>query len=65
MQEEHKRLFGVAEASALTGIGRTTLYSELSAGRLASVKVGRRRLIPREALDEYVARLRKEAGDGE
>ena len=40
----------------LLSIGRSALYGELAAGRLRSVKVGRRRLVPSGAIAEYVAR---------
>jgi excisionase family DNA binding protein len=40
------------------GIGETLGNAEIRAGRLRTVKIGRRRLVPREALDEYVAGLR-------
>ncbi|CAN5410863.1 hypothetical protein BH20CHL6_BH20CHL6_12190 [soil metagenome] len=49
------RLYSVAEASAALGIGRSALYGELAAGRLRSLKVGRRRLIPSGAIAERVA----------
>jgi excisionase family DNA binding protein len=31
---------------AWAGIGRTKVYEEIEAGRLSTVKVGRRRLVP-------------------
>ncbi len=48
------RLLSIAEASRALGIGRSALYNELAAGRLRSLKVGRRRLVPSGALAEYV-----------
>lgn len=42
--------YSVAEASHVTGIGRTTLYKLMGDGSLASVKIGNRRLIPASAL---------------
>ncbi len=48
------RLVSVDEAARALGIGRSALYSELAAGRLRSLKVGRRRLVPSGALVEYV-----------
>ncbi len=49
--EAPDRLLGVEEARQLLGgVGRTTIYALLSSGRLRSVKVGRRRLIPSSAL---------------
>jgi excisionase family DNA binding protein len=50
-------LFGVDEAARRLGISRTTLYGELAAGRVRSLKVGRRRVIPVDALAEYVHRI--------
>lgn len=42
--------YSIAEASSLTGIGRTTLYRLMDRGELRSCKIGRRRLIPAQAL---------------
>jgi excisionase family DNA binding protein len=53
------RLLSVDEAATMLGIGRTALYDQLAAGRIRSVKVGRRRLVPATA----VAELADEAGD--
>lgn len=47
--------FDVATASDALGIGRTTLYGEIDSGRLRSIKVGRRRLITRAALEQWIA----------
>jgi len=49
------RLHSIPEAAEMLGIGRTSLYAELQAGRLRSVKVGRRRLVPSSAVAERVA----------
>jgi excisionase family DNA binding protein len=46
---------GVAEAARFSGIGRTTLYELMSAGKLAYTKVGSRRLIPRRGLVALLA----------
>lgn len=51
------RLLSVDEAAARWGIGRTRLYAELAAGRVRSLKVGRRRLIPSSALPQYVEQV--------
>jgi excisionase family DNA binding protein len=47
-----ERLLSIAEAAETLGISRTALYSAIESGRLRSVKVGRRRLIPASALAE-------------
>jgi excisionase family DNA binding protein len=52
-------LYPLVEAAELLGIGRTLLYEELASGNIEAVSVGRRRLIPRQALEEYVERLRE------
>ena len=53
-------LHSVPEAASALGIGRSLLYQLLAAGEIASVSIGRRRLIPADALVAYVEQLRKE-----
>ena len=53
---EPDRLLSIPDAAGALGIGRSMLYGEISAGRLRSVKVGRRRLIPSGAIRDYVDR---------
>lgn len=45
----------VRQAAAFTGLGKTALYDAMDAGRLAYLKVGKRRLIPRRALVKWLA----------
>lgn len=52
---EPERLLSVDQAAQALGIGRMALYSEIWAGRLRSVKVGRRRLIPSSAITEFAS----------
>ena len=54
------RLVSVEAAAGALGIGRTQIFTLLRSGALDSVKIGARRLIPADALDELVARLRAE-----
>ncbi len=50
------RLYGIRETcEILGGLGRSRLYGELASGRLKSLKVGRRRLIPASAIADYIA----------
>lgn len=51
------RLLSVTQVCVGTGLGRTKVYDEMRSGRLRSVKVGRRRLVPAVALDEWVEGL--------
>jgi excisionase family DNA binding protein len=53
-------LYPVEEAAQLLGIGRSALFELIGRSELESVKIGRRRLIPRAAIDSYVERLRAE-----
>jgi excisionase family DNA binding protein len=39
-------------------IGRTTVYALMASGELDSVKIGRSRRIPSDALTAYIERLR-------
>jgi excisionase family DNA binding protein len=48
------RLLSVDEAAATLGLGRSLLYGEIQAGRVHSVKVGRRRLVPAGAIADYI-----------
>jgi excisionase family DNA binding protein len=48
-------LLAVDEAARRLGCGRSSLYGELSAGRLRSVQIGRRRLIPSSAIADRIA----------
>ena len=56
------RLLSVDDAAAALGVGRTAVYDELGAGRLRSVKVGRRRLIPTVAVRDYIEQASAAAG---
>jgi excisionase family DNA binding protein len=49
------QLMSVEQAARALSIGRTALYSEIAAGRIRSVKVGRRRLIPSSAINEVAS----------
>ncbi|NJC66753.1 helix-turn-helix domain-containing protein [Planosporangium flavigriseum] len=44
-----------AEAAALLGVCRDTIYVLMRSGRLRSVKLGRARLIPVAAIEELLA----------
>jgi excisionase family DNA binding protein len=51
------RLHSIKQATFELGIGRSALYELIAAGKLKTVKVGRRRLVPREAIEEFIAGL--------
>ena len=53
-------LYSVEEAAELLGIGRTFMFHLVATGEIASLKIGTRRRIPRDAIDAYIERLRAE-----
>jgi excisionase family DNA binding protein len=55
-EREPDGLLSIEQAARALGIGRTALYSEIGAGRIRSVKVGRRRLVPSSAISEIASR---------
>lgn len=50
-------LVTVEEASRLLGIGRTTMYDLIGRGEVKSVRLGKRRLISRKSLEQFVELL--------
>ena len=52
---EPTTMLSIAEAARLLGCSRTTLYAALDSGQLDSRHIGRRRLVPRAALEAYAA----------
>lgn len=44
-----------AEAAALLGVCRDTVYILMRSGRLRSIKAGRARLIPLAAIDDFLS----------
>lgn len=53
---EAPRCLSVDEAAERLGVSRRTLASLVHGGEIRSIKVKRRRLIPVEALEQYVER---------
>jgi excisionase family DNA binding protein len=47
-------LMSVREAARLIGIGRDCTYCLIREGRLPAVRVGRRILVPRAALERWI-----------
>lgn len=49
-----KLLYDPDEAASVLSVSRATVYVYLASGELASIKIGRSRRIPREALERFV-----------
>ena len=58
--EDGKVAYSIPEASKRMSIGRTAVYAEIKAKRLQTVKVGRRTLVTRAALEAWVTNLMRE-----
>jgi excisionase family DNA binding protein len=54
-KSDEKRALRINEASTLYGISRSTIYKMRAAGTLRTVKIGGRRLIPRDALEALIS----------
>lgn len=46
------------DASTYIGVRRSTIFRLAAEGEIETVHIGRKTLVPRVALDEYIARLR-------
>ncbi len=56
---ENPILLSAEQCAELLGLGRTFVFKLLAEGRLQSIALGRRRLIPRDALDAFIAAERE------
>jgi len=56
--ERSRLLYSVAEAASLLGVGRTYMFRLIAAGEVESIKVGKLRKIPRDALARYIDQQR-------
>ncbi len=57
------QLLSLEEAAARLGVGRSTTKTLLGKGRLKSLKLGKRRLVPESAIDELIAELEHEQNE--
>ncbi len=60
--QRRRLVLTVEEAAEDLGIGRTLMYALIRDGAVESVRIGRLRRVPAEALSDYVARLRETPG---
>ncbi|MFK0236458.1 helix-turn-helix domain-containing protein [Streptomyces vinaceus] len=54
-------LYKPEEAATVLRIGRSMVYEQIRLGRLRSITIGRRRLVPPEYVAEYIALLKRES----
>jgi excisionase family DNA binding protein len=50
-------LLSAEQAAKILGIGRTNMFALIKRGEIDSVKVGRLRRVPEDAIDAYAERL--------
>lgn len=56
-----RKLYSKADAAEQLSISERVLDRLIVDGRIETVKIGRRRLVPDEALDDYITKLRASA----
>ncbi|CAL9396531.1 hypothetical protein SUDANB121_01376 [Nocardiopsis dassonvillei] len=57
---EHKVAYSIQETARALSLGTTTVKKLIATGQLPSVRIGRRRLVPRSALETYINHLVEE-----
>ncbi len=62
MESSAPLLLTPIEAARRLSLAQSTLYQLLTRGEIESVKIGRCRRIPMDALTDYIDRLRREQG---
>jgi excisionase family DNA binding protein len=63
--EEHRLTYTVTEAARALGISRSYCYELVQQGALPFLPLGRRRVIPRRALEDYVAQQTRRHQDAD
>lgn len=63
MTNDEKLVLNVKEVSLLLGLAKNSIYSGILAGEIPHVKVGKRILIPRAALEKLLAEAGNKTGD--
>lgn len=55
MAADKRLTFKPGELVGVLGIGRNNVYALIHSGRLRSIRIGRKILIPRSAVEEFLA----------
>lgn len=61
-ETDDQMMLSVRETCKRLGVSKWTIYRLMEAGKLASVKIGSRRLVPQRAMMEFIRQLEEEAG---
>ena len=63
MQRENAKVISITEAGAQLGLNRTASYLAAKRGDIPTIRIGRRVLVPRHAIDEMLERaVQKQRG---
>jgi len=62
MSTENVKLLRPEEVCERLSLPRTTIFRLIGSGELESLKVGKRRLVPSDAIDDYIRRKRQAQG---
>jgi excisionase family DNA binding protein len=54
MNEEDRLLLSVNDAMYMMSISRRTFYGLINSGQLESLKIGAKRLIPKDGIEKYI-----------
>jgi excisionase family DNA binding protein len=52
--QEGRRTYRVEEAGQLLGLGRSATYAAIGRGEIPSIRIGRKILVPRRALEQLL-----------
>ena len=54
MNEQEKLLISVKDAMGMLSISRRTFYGLINSGHIASIKIGRKRLIVKDSMEKFI-----------
>jgi excisionase family DNA binding protein len=63
MQRENAKVISITEAGTQLGLNRTAAYLAAARGDIPTIRIGRRILVPRHAIDELIERAMQKPGN--
>ena len=59
MQNDHLKLLNIDQACERLSLGRWSVYKLINQNRLKTVKIGKRRLVTMNAIDDFIKTLQE------